>query len=267
MSLLELTSQRSASDNVEALLLCRQIHHEARLLPLQINVIECPAIMGSNTALTKSFLDSLKPFQRGAIRKMKLHLLASVPEAWSLRSILRSVADISNSNEKQGIAQDHCLSGYGTSYTRTRYDKPARTSGHGKSDLRELTIFITTRDLLLATTDSLIGLLHVLAVPPASNSWQQHTASVAHTASWISEGLIYLSSLRRLNITIEASTSVASDLISGEHMYFSDLVNSVLPLVAVDIRWKVRRDMPHPFIDGTGPDPLWFSDFMASNTG
>ena len=164
--------------------------------------------MGSNLIATEQFLKALQPFQRNAIRSMKLQLLGSVTETWSLRSVLRALAHISNSP--------------------------------GRSDLRELTVVITSRDLLLAGADSRVGLLHVLAVPLASGACSRSSNSSGHIASWITEGLALLRALRRLKIVIEISASVGSQLDADIKDSFTDFVRSVVSWIEVDIQWTVR---------------------------
>ncbi|KIW72252.1 hypothetical protein PV04_00459 [Phialophora macrospora] len=199
--------------------------------------------MGSSTSATKQFLDRLGPYQRRAIRKLELHLLASVTEAWSLRSILRSIADVSDSTNLPEFVPDSCAGEFDVTYTGARLDG---TTVFGENSLRELTIFITTRDLLLAEADSLVGLLHILTVPPAADADGKPCTPFACTASWVTEGLAYLRSLRRLSIVIEASVSVASQLDIDDKTGFCDFVKSVLPAADVDIQWITQEDMIHP---------------------
>lgn len=231
-----LTDNGSTGGNVQAMLLCRQLHYETRLLPFQVNLVRAPAVMGSNTTATKDFLERLKPFQRSAIRKLELHLLASVTEAWSLRSILRSIADVSDSVEHRRFLPERCTKNFDNSLTERQQEGIlVGASVHGNSDLRELTISMTTRDLLLAQGESLAGLLHILTVPS--------TTPFACAASWVTEGLSYLRSLRRLSIVIEASVSVASQVTAEERDQFSGFVQSVLPSTHIAVQWKVQQDM------------------------
>jgi len=236
-------------------------------MPLQVNLVNLPAVMGSNTIATKQFLEELRPFQRSAIRKMELHLLASVTEAWSLRSMIRSIADVSDSVENRDFLPDHCAGEFDTGCTGR---DPESSNSHGSSDLRELAIFITTRDLLLAQADSLVGLLHVLTVPPAFEASARPSTPFACTASWVTQGLGYLKSLRKLNIVIEASALIASQIPIDDRAQFAGFVQAVLPSTKVDIKWITRKDMilaPDDLESSSWVDLLWLSDTMASNVG
>ncbi|OCT46860.1 hypothetical protein CLCR_02120 [Cladophialophora carrionii] len=200
--------------------------------------------MGSSTSTTKQFLEGLAPFQRRAVRKLELHLLASVTEAWSLRSILRLIADVSDSTDPQTFVPDSRDGAFDTGYSGSQPgEKAYATSISGGSDLRELNIFITTRDLLLAQADSLVGLLHILTVPLAAQAYAKPRTPFACTASWVTEGLAYLGSLRRLSIVIEASVSVARQLTSDDKIGFSNFVRSVLPRAIVEVKWITQKNM------------------------
>jgi hypothetical protein len=130
-----------------------------------------------------------------------------------------------------------------------------------------LTIFITTRDLFLAQADSLVGLLHILTVPPEADADARPCTPFACTASWVIEGLAYLSSLRRLSIVVEASVSVASQLSIDDKTSFSDFVKSVLPAADVDIQWITQKDMILCPDDNEWVSFLWGSDSMAADAG
>lgn len=199
-------------------------------MPLQVNSVNAPAVMGSNTTATKHFLERLKPIQRHAIRKMELHLLASVTEAWTLQSILHLIANTARSENGREVFPNEV----GDSEVQ-----------HSRSDLRELAIFVTTRDLLLALADSLTGLLHVLTAPPACKASSRPPTPFGCTASWVSE-IAHLTSLRRLDLVIEASADVASQIPIEERTGFANFVEGILPGTNVDIRWKVQQNMILP---------------------
>ncbi|ETI29117.1 hypothetical protein G647_01570 [Cladophialophora carrionii CBS 160.54] len=221
--------------------------------------------MGSSTSTTKQFLEGLAPFQRRAVRKLELHLLASVTEAWSLRSILRLIADVSDSTDQQTFVPDSWDGAFDKGYSVSQ--KAYGTSVSGGSDLRELNIFITTRDLLLAQADSLVGLLHILTVPPAAQAYAKPRTPFACTASWVSEGLAYLGSLRRLSIVIEASVSVANQLTGDDKIGFSNFVRSVLPRAIVEVKWITQKNMILSPDDDEWVSFLWDDDLMASDAG
>ncbi len=255
----------STCRNVQAMQICRQLHHETRLLPFQVNLVSAPAGMGSNTTATKEFLDRLKPFQRCAIRKLELHLLASVTEAWSLRSILRSIADDADPVEHRRFISSRCVGRMDNTHTEKQQDTvPMGADAHGSSDLRELTIFITTRDLLLAHAESSIGMQHMLTVP--SDLSARPITPFACTASWVTEGLVYLASLRRLTIVIEASAYVASQVTAQEKEDFSKFVELALPSTDVAVQWKVQQNM---ILSSDESDEwaslLWFGDTIESH--
>ncbi|EXJ65154.1 hypothetical protein A1O7_01494 [Cladophialophora yegresii CBS 114405] len=224
--------------------------------------------MGSSTSTTKQFLEGLEPFQRRAVRKLELHLLASVTEAWSLRSILRSIAGVSDSTDHQKSVPDSWHGEFDISCSRSQSEEKAYgTSISGGSDLRELIIFISTRDLLLAQADSLVGLLHILTVPPAAHAYAKPCTPFACTASWVTEGLVYLRSLRRLRIVIEASVSVASQLTTHNKTGFSNFVKSVLPRAVVEVEWITQKNMILSPDDDEWVSFLGGSDLMASDAG
>lgn len=240
---------------LNALFVCRQIHRETRLLPFQVNSINHPATFGSNISATKHFLDGLRPFQRSAIRKLEIHLLASVTEAWSLRSILRSIADVTEANScRKRVGQDD-----GQEELQGVKDKKGRDKCLA-SDLRSLTVHIATRDLLLAQADSLAGLTHMLTTAPLPFS-STHSSPVAPCASWVAEGVAYLTSLRRLTIFVEMSTPVAKEVSAFERSRFEQGVKMSLPwIVEVNIQWRVRQHM----IVGMG-DHDWLHFFWVDD--
>jgi hypothetical protein len=196
-------------ETMNALLISQQLYNEVQLLPFEVNTIGTLPVMGSNLASTTRFLNGLAPVQRRSIRKMWLHLLASVNETWALRSILQSLG-----NEKTDTGKGE----------------------FGESELRELDIFITSRDLLLAQADSLTGLLHLLAVPSSSECSVGMVATCS--ASWVAQGLAHFKHLQRLTITIEASKSVLEHLAPEDQSCFEEHVQSTVPWVDVSIRWK-----------------------------
>ena len=234
-------------------------------MPLQVNLVQAPAVMGSNTTATKQFLDVLKPLQRRSIKHMELHLLASVTEAWSLQSILRSVTDVHGSAEQlEFVPRGAESSKFDNNCTAVNV---RQSDLHGSSDLRELAIFITTRDLMLNQADSLVGLLHVLTVPPDFEASARPSTPFAVTANWVSE-IAHLRALRRLNLVIEASSLVASQIPIDDRDQFAAFVQAVLPSTKVDVKWKVRKDMIcAPDDSDSWGDFLWLSDVMTSNAG
>jgi hypothetical protein len=226
---------RQSSINAPALRLCRQLHHETCLMPLQINVVDCPEIMRSNTTDTQRLIEELRPFQRRAIRRLRLRLLASVTEVWSLRVILRLIADSSTSSCAIEAAE-----------------APGDFDCCSDSDLRELSIFVTTRDLVLAHADSLGGLRHFISTTPdpgpspeAANGpitieFLAPCPPSACTASWATAGLAHLRNLRTLRIVIETSTSVSNQLSSEERRDFAEFIAAILYWVDIDVQWKVQ---------------------------
>jgi hypothetical protein len=196
-------------ETMHALLISPQLYDEMQLVPFEVNTVGTLPVMGSNLASTSKFVNGLRPVQRRAIRKLWLHLLASVNEAWTLRSILQSTAG--------------------------RGDRGDLDDGSGGSDLQELEIFITSRDLLLAQADSLTGLLHLLAVSSSSECSVGTAASC--TASW-ARSLAHFKRLRRLTITIEASKSVLEHLLLEDQSCFEEHVQSTVSWVEVSVRWK-----------------------------
>ncbi|KAJ9605107.1 hypothetical protein H2200_010497 [Cladophialophora chaetospira] len=252
------------SDSVKAMLLCRRLYQETRLMPLQVNPVQPLPVMGSNTTATKRFLDKCKAGQRRAIRKMELHLLASVTEAWSLQSILRSVADVHDpAEELEDVPRGAGNSEFDTSCTEINV---RQSDLHGSSNLRQLAITVTTRDLLLAQADSLVGLLHVLTVPPACEASTRPSTPFACTASWVSE-IAHFKSLRRLTLVIEASAVVANQVPIDDRKRFADFVQVVVPTTKVDIQWKVQENMILAPDDSESWDFLGRSDVMASDAG
>ena len=73
--------------------------------------------------------------------------------------------------------------------------------------------------------------------------------------------------LRKLTIVIELSVAVASELISGFRVAFSDFVRSTLPRVEVDVQWKTRQYMVVPIDDPDWVNFLGFSDSVAASLG
>ncbi|OAL31601.1 hypothetical protein AYO20_08144 [Fonsecaea nubica] len=246
---------------VQSLLVCRQLYQETRLIPFQVNCVKCPAVMGSNTLATKRLIDALQPFQRRAIRRLELHLLASVTEAWSLRSILRSIAGVTETETNCTLRQ----SGGGTG-DEISFDGNAETDKRPEKDsdtsLRELSVHMTTRDLLLAQADSMVGLLHMLMVAPFSQ--ERPSTAFAWTAAWVTEGLAFLESLRKLTIVVESSLLVAKQLAANERWQFEQTLKSSLPTVEVKVEWRLHRDINLEKDDGDWVNFLWVHD---SNIG
>ncbi|KIW50908.1 hypothetical protein PV05_09685 [Exophiala xenobiotica] len=220
----------SRRDYVSPLLICRQVHGEMHLLPFQINKVKCPSVFGSNITATKQFLSSLREVQRGAIRQIDLSLLASVTEIWEVRSLLRLMAGMDETDRRQNTARQD---------TETR---PSRDASSGsRFDLRSLTIHIGTRDLYLQQADSLAGLMHFLACGPP------YPVSFAST-SWVTEGLVHVRALRRLTIIVEASGDVAHQVSSTERDQFQQTLAKQLPGdVTVNVAWRIKN-------------PIWIID-------
>jgi len=211
-----------SSHSLATFLLCHQIYTETRLLPFRLNEIASLPTFGSNTAGTERFLDGLNISQRRAIRGIELSLLASVMEAWSLRSILRVLAGV---------------------------DEADRDS-HG-SELRSLTIRIATRDLYLPQADSLTGLTHTLGLMTS-------TSPACDSAAWVTEGLVHLTSLRKLNIIVETSVPIAAQLSAAEKEQFEMTIVRSLPWVReLSLRWEVQQ---HSIL--SIDDPEW-ADFVS----
>ena len=214
------------------------------MMPLQVNWVQCPAVMGSNTASTKQFLQGLKPFQRRAIRKMEIRLLASVTEAWSLKSILRMIADVSEVDQRGDMVRSSCS---GEVETSSSSKHMGRDTGKGElcladgSDLQELVISTTMRNLMLAQADSLVGLMHILSVP--AEVFAGPYIPFACTAAWVTEGLVHLKRLRKLTIVLEISGSVASQLSIEDEVQFPRFVRSTLQWVEVDVQWLIQKDI------------------------
>ncbi|KIW30291.1 uncharacterized protein PV07_06047 [Cladophialophora immunda] len=264
------SSTHAANNNImQPLLLCRQLYWETRLMPLQVNCVKCPATMGSNTSATKRFLDALKPFQRRAIRELELHLLASVTEAWSLRSILRSIAGATETGVDCGLEQSG--GGADIEIGGGEEGKVGQTLGKdldnatSDSRLTELTVHITTRDLLLAQADSMVGLLHILSVAPFSQDCP--ATAFACAATWVTEGLAFLQSLRKLTIVIESSVSVATQITEIERNGFEQALRSSLSSVNVTVEWRVHRDMILGMDDSEWVNFLWLHDSTIGAQG
>ncbi|EXJ76048.1 uncharacterized protein A1O5_00556 [Cladophialophora psammophila CBS 110553] len=225
--------------------------------------------MGSNTSATKHFLDVLKPFQRRAIRKLELHLLASVTEAWSLRSILRSIAGVMGTNGDSDLVKSSGGADIEIGWNeREKADhKSAKDSDDwgGGCSLRELAVHVTTRDLLLAQADSMVGLLHILTIAPSSQD--RPSTAFACAASWVTEGLVFLKSLQKLTIVIESSVSVATQVTSAERRHFELALKLSLSCVNVTVEWRVQRDMILGMDDSEWVDFVWLHDSTISAQG
>ncbi|OAP62227.1 hypothetical protein AYL99_04430 [Fonsecaea erecta] len=254
---------------VQPLLLCRQIYRETRLMPLQVNRVKCPATMGSNTSATKRFLDALMPFQRRAIQQLEVHLLASVTEAWSLRSILRSIAGVTDTRSDRGLGKSGSRADLEVGWDEKEKggQTPSIDSNNstGDSSLKELTVHITTRDLLLAQADSTVGLLHILTVAPFS---QDHPSTAfAYAATWVTEGLVFLKSLRKLTVVIEFSVSVATQVTATDRNHFEHTLRSSLSSVDVTVDWRIHREMILGIDDNEWVDFLWLQDWAITAQG
>ncbi|KIX96116.1 uncharacterized protein Z520_08371 [Fonsecaea multimorphosa CBS 102226] len=264
------SSTDAASNNVvQPLLLCRQLYRETRMMPLQVNRVNCPATMGSNTSATKRFLDALMPVQRRAIRKLEVHLLASVTEAWSLRSILRSLAGVTETGGDSGLGERG--GGADVEISWDEKGEVGQKSGEysenpsGDSSLTKLTVHITTRDLLLAQADSMVGLLHILTVAPFPQD-RPSTVFVC-AATWVTEGLAFLKSLRTLTIVIESSVSVATQVTATERSQFEQALKSSLLSVNVTVEWRVHREMLLGMDDSEWVNFLWMHDSTITADG
>ena len=212
----------SSSRYLSALLLCHQIYEQARLLPFRTNLVSCPATFGSNMTTTNRFLKSLRNFQRNAVKRLELNLLASMAETWSLISILRLIANVAS---EDGL-QDTPLRAISAQDPRSA----------GESDLQALTINIGTRDLYLAQADSLTGLTQMLDLTPSAR------ASLS-CASWVTDGLVHLKALRRLTIVVEMSGAIAQRLEPTMKDQFQQGLVSSLPWISENkVEWKVVGD-------------------------
>ncbi|KIV77620.1 hypothetical protein PV11_09408 [Exophiala sideris] len=226
-----------------ALCLCRQIYTEAHVLPFRTNLVSCSATFGSNTTTTDRFLKRLRSFQRNAIKRLELNLLASMTETWSLISVLRLIANVAGGDELQDTPL-HLASG----------QDPASA---GASDLQALTINIGTRDLYLAQADSLTGLTHMLDLTPAAPAFLSG-------ASWVTDGLVHLKALRRLTIAVEISGTVAQQMASsGKDQFRQNLVNLLPCVLEIKVDWKVVDDLVAKIDDNDWVNSLWSHDQAA----
>ncbi|KAI1622469.1 hypothetical protein EDD37DRAFT_610892 [Exophiala viscosa] len=233
----------SSSRYLTTLLLCRQIYTQARLLPFRTNLVSCPATFGSNTTTTRRFLKSLRSFQRNAIRRLELTLLASMVDTWSLISILRLLANAAGENELQDTPSGP---------TPAQDQESAR-----ETPLQALTINIGTRDLYLAQAESLTGLTHMLDLSTSAPTYLS-------CASWVIDGLVHLKALRRLTIVVEMSGAVAQRLEPSRKDQFQQVLDSSLPWVSeIRVEWKVVDDRVAKTDDNDWVDSSWSHEQAA----
>lgn len=266
----ERCQQSLIATNVQALVLCRQLHGETRLMPFQLNEVCCPVTFGSNTSATRHFIDALRPFQRRAIKELEIHLLASVTEAWAFTSILRSIAGLPQTDSQRSETENDDRDEVG--FERTGADR-SLISIHdpGKlntptADLKSLTIHITTRDLMLPQADSLPGLLHILNITPA---WDLAACSspAYGTASWATEGLVHLMALGRLKIILETSVFAAKQVSIPNRNTFAQALKKYLPWVPeIQVQWRVQKDVILRIDDSEWVDFMWLNNAISASS-
>lgn len=228
---------KTPGDYLSAVVLCRQIHNETRLLPFQLNRVHAPATFESNATSTIQFLNRLGVDQRQAIRSLDVRMLASLNEAWSLRSILSLLIEMDEGGTRakgEGVVSK---AGSEKQLETWREHDKSSTESFRKSDLRQLNIHISTCDLLLPQANSYVGLMHWLAVASSPSTDRE-------CGTWVTEGLVQLPSLRKLTIVVEMSASVAKEVTLSERAQFQRTVRDRLPWVSdVEIQWEVRANM------------------------
>ncbi|KIX00201.1 uncharacterized protein Z518_10339 [Rhinocladiella mackenziei CBS 650.93] len=129
-------------------------------------------------------------------------------------------------------------------------------------ELRCLTIHISTRDLLLPQADSLAGLRNMLTFPPCSSSLQ--SGSSIACATWVTEGLIYLTSLRQLTMVVEMSVPIGKHFSVFERRRFVDALSASMPRVlTINVQWKIQERMILGMDDHEWMDFMWLNDAVT----
>lgn len=230
---------------VDAPLICRQIYHEIRSLAFELHHVGFIAPYGSNISATAKFLGKLTPAQRGAIRGLEIHLVATPTEGWLLGNILKSVSGV---EEKEG-GGSRCEFTRGGQY----YCFP-RNNG-----LRSLKLHIKTNDLLFPRAESMSGLMHILTV--GQQVFVARTSSVgASHQSWMDDGLVHLKALEHIDIEMNMSSGIANKILSSHRIAFEQRIRKIAPrLCDIQVRW-IEQD-----VIGMGCEPHCWTDFLWLN--
>lgn len=230
---------------VDAPLICRQIYHEIRSLAFELHHVGFIAPYGSNVSATAKFLGKLTPAQRGAMRGLEIHLVASPTEGWLLGNILRSVSGV---DEKEG-GRSRSESAHGGQYCCfPRY--------HG---LRSLRLHIKTNDLLLPRVESMSGLMHILTIGPPTFVARTSPVGASHQ-SWMDDGLVHLKALEHIYIEMSMSSEIANRTLSSHRSAFEQRIRKIAPRMCdIQVIWIEQDGI------GMGCEPHGWTDFLWLN--
>lgn len=230
---------------VDAPLICRQIYHEIRSLAFELNHVGFIAPYGSNVSATAKFLGKLTPVQRGAIRGLEIHLVASPTEGWLLGNILKSIGGFDGKEEGPCRCE----------LTRDgQYCCFPRNNG-----LRSFKLHIKTNDLLLPNVESMSGLMHILTTGPPAFVARPSSVGSSHQ-SWMDDGLVHLKALEHIDIEINMSSEIANKTLSSHRCSFEQRIRKIAPrMCAIRIRWIEQDGL------GMGCEPHGWTDFLWLN--
>lgn len=222
---------------VDLPLICRQIYHEIRSLPFEINPVRLRAPYGSNVSATMQFFRQLTSAQLGAIRSLEVELLASPTESWQLGSILRTV-----SRARQELGCTSC---------------PSEQNG-----LRSLKLRIRTDDVLTSNSQPNPGLKYLLAVEQLTTGLRGSSLATSHP-SWMSDGLAHLVALERLKIEINMSSVAATRMMPIHKNIFEERIRGTIPQTCnFQVRWIWQHDVGTSFDSHEWADLLWLKGCM-----
>lgn len=226
---------------VDLPLICRQIYHEIRSLPFEINAVRLRAPYGSNVSATMQFFRQLTSAQLGAIRSLELELVASPTESWQLGSILKTVSNVRQELKCRG---------------RPNF-APSEQQG-----LRILKLRIRTDDLLTPCSASNSGLKYLLAIEQPAAGSRGSSLATSHP-SWMADGLSHLEALEWLEIEINMSSVAASRMTPSHKSSFEERARGIIPqMCSFQVRWIRQHDVGIGFGSHEWTDSFWLNSCM-----
>jgi hypothetical protein len=176
-------------------LTCQSIREETRLLPFQKFPLDSPAHFGTNLSTTIASLRRMQPWQVKAIRRIDLSLMGSVFEIFEAGRVITSLCE--------------------------------------GSDLQQLNIQLTARDVMMPMADSVTGMRKALDVDnsPVFTELIKNRTSIAN--------------LRRLNVLLQLGPNFKDDYDNmWAEAWQGDLqkkLNAASGVTLVDVQVSIKR--------------------------
>ena len=206
------TIKTSAFNYPSLQLTSRLIHNESQVVPFHSFPLALPAIFGSNASATLEALRRMKRWQIKSIRRVELSIIGSVYEGPEAGRVIRFLKD--GNDDGKGTVDMACdkLANVGLSpdvavcfekastrvSAESHEDEANQLNIQEESELRELDIKITARDIMNPNAESAVGMEKMLDLE----------------SSALFKGLIdgvatdKFNSLRRISINVDLGASL-----------------------------------------------------------